>query len=334
MKYFTPQTSEALNIIEPNEIRKYPFQRFPNKYKGSIRKEIWDLSENNAGISIQLKTNSRNLKLKWNVKLDFRMNHMTDAGIKGLDVYKHVNNQWQYLSTGLPNSNENEHLIKFNDVNEKTLCLYLPLYDSIIDLDIGIDSDSILKFITNDNKPIVFYGTSITQGGCASRPGMAHTNIISRSTIHPCINLGFSGNGHLETEIGDILSKIDAKCFIIDCLPNVSIRQIKSQVIPLVKSIRNKTDANQCPIVFVEQPLMHDAYIDEDVRKKNLLLSNEIKECKKLGFKDIHLIEQNGCLGLDHEATVDGVHYNDIGFQRFADHILKNIQDIILNKNS
>ena len=70
-------------------------------------------------------------------------------------------------------------------------------------------------------------------------------------------------------------------------------------------------------------------YIDEDVRKKNLLLSNEIKECKKLGFKDMHLIEQNGCLGSDHEATVDGVHYNDIGFQRFADHILENMRGII-----
>jgi len=332
VKYFTPKPSEAQNIIEPNEPRKHPFQRFPNKYKGNIRKEVWALSENNAGISIQLRTNSRNLKLKWNVKLDFRMNHMTDAGIKGLDIYEHVNNQWQYLSTGLPNSNKNEHLIKFNDVNEKTLCLYLPLYDSIIDLDIGIDRDSILKFIKNDNKPIVFYGTSITQGGCASRPGMAHTNIISRNTLYPCINLGFSGNGHLETEIGDILSKMNAKCFIIDCLPNVNITQIKSQVIPLVKSIRNKTDVNQCPIAFIEQPLMHDAYIDEDVRKKNLLLSNEIKECEKLGFKDINLIGQNSCLGSDHEATVDGVHYNDIGFQRFADHILKNIQDIILSK--
>ena len=332
MKYFTPKPSEAQNIIEPNEHRKYPFQRFPNKYKGSIRKEVWDLSENNAGISIQLKTNSRNLKIKWNVKLDFRMNHMTDAGIKGLDIYEHVNNQWQYLSTGLPNSNKNEHLIKFNDVNKKTLCLYLPLYDSIVDLDIGIDDDSNLKFIKNDNKPIVFYGTSITQGGCASRPGMAHTNIISRKTIYPCINLGFSGNGHLETEIGDILSKMNAKCFVIDCLPNVNITQIKSLVFPLVKSIRNKNDVNQCPIAFIEQPLMHDAYIDEDVRKKNLLLLNEIKECEKLGFKDMHLIGQNGCLGSDHEATVDGIHYNDIGFQRFADHILKNIQNIILSK--
>ena len=107
---------------------------------------------------------------------------------------------------------------------------------------------------------------------------MAHTNIISRKTIYPCINLGFSGNGHLETEIGDILSKMNAKCFIIDCLPNVNITQIKSLVFPLVKSIRNKNDVNQCPIAFIEQPLMHDAYIDEDVRKKNLLLLNEIKE--------------------------------------------------------
>ena len=329
MKYFTPQTSEALNIIEQNEPRKYPFQRFPNKYKGSIRKEVWDLSENNAGISIQLRTNSRNLKLKWNVKLDFRMNHMTDAGIKGLDIYKHVNNQWQYLSTGLPNSNENEHLIKFNDVNEKTLCLYLPLYDSIIDLDIGIDSDSILKFITNNNKPIVFYGTSITQGGCASRPGMAHTNIISRSTIHPCINLGFSGNGHLETEIGDILSKIDAKCFIIDCLPNVGIPQIELNLTPLVMSIRKSDNGNACPIIFVEQPIMHDLYIDEVVTEKNYILSKKVKECEQLGFKDIHVINQEGSLGLDHEATVDGVHYNEIGFQRFAKHMLSSIEKFL-----
>ena len=108
-----------------------------------------------------------------------------------------------------------------------------------------------------------------------------------------------------------------------------NVTQIKSQIIPLVKSIRNKNDVNQSPINFIEQPLMHDAYIDEDVRKKNFLLSNEIKECEKLGFKDIHLIGQNSCLGSDHEATVDGVHYNDIGFQRFADHILENMRGII-----
>ena len=328
MKYFTPQTSEAQNIIEPYELRKYPFQRFPEKYKNRIRKEVWNLSENNAGISIQLNTNSKILKLKWAVKLDFKMNHMTDAGIKGLDVYEQEGNKWQYYSTGLPNSSKNEHLVKFKDANDKTLCLYLPLYDSIVDLNIGIDDDRDLKFIKNENKPIVFYGTSITQGGCASRPGIAHTNIISRGTIHPCINLGFSGNGHLETEIGDILSKIDARCFIIDCLPNIDTLQIKSKIIPLVKSIR-KNCITTCPIIFVEQPIMHALYIDEDVADKNRILSKKVKECRELGFKDIHLIPQEGSLGSDRESTVDGVHYNDIGFQRFAKHITKHLEKIL-----
>ena len=329
MKYFTPKPSDAQNIIGKNEQRKHSFQRLPDIYKNSIRKEVWDLSENNAGVSIQLNTNSKNLKLKWNVKLDFKMNHMTDAGIKGLDIYEHADNQWKYLSTGLPNSNKNEHLIEFNNVNKKTLCLYLPLYDSIVDLDIGIDDNSSLKFIKNDNKPIVFYGTSITQGGCASRPGMAHTNIISRNTIYPCINLGFSGNGHLEAEIGNILSKIDAKCFIIDCLPNVNISQIKSNTIPLIQSIRGINKIYHRPIFFLEQPLIHDQYIDEDVKEKNYVLASQIKECNKLGFKDIYLIKQKDCLGSDYEATVDGVHYNDIGFQRFSDHILKNIVSVL-----
>ena len=329
MKYFTPRPSDAQNIIGKNKQRKLSFQRLPDIYKNSIRKEVWDLSENNAGVSIQLNTNCKNLMLKWKVKLDFKMNHMTDAGIKGLDIYEHADNQWKYLSTGLPNSIKNEHSIEFNDVNNKTLCLYLPLYDSIVDLDIGIDDNSSLKFIKNDNKPIVFYGTSITQGGCASRPGMAHTNIISRNTIYPCINLGFSGNGHLEAEIGNILSKIDAKCFIIDCLPNVNISQIKSNTIPLIQSIRGINKIYHRPIFFLEQPLIHDQYIDEDVKEKNYVLASQIKECNKLGFKDIYLIKQKDCLGSDYEATVDGVHYNDIGFQRFSDHILKNIVSVL-----
>ena len=198
-----------------------------------------------------------------------------------------------------------------------------------MDFKIGVDNKSNLKFLKNNSKPIVFYGTSITQGGCASRPGMAHTNIISRNTIYPCINLGFSGNGHLEAEIGNILSKIDAKCFIIDCLPNVNISQIKSNAIPLIQSIRGTDKIYHCPIFFLEQPLIHDQYTDEDIKEKNYVLASQIIECNKLGFKDIYLIDQKDCLGSDHEATVDGVHYNDIGFQRFSDHILKNIVSIL-----
>ena len=329
MKYFTPKSSDAQNIIFANEERQYSFQRLPNKYKENIRKELWDLSKNNAGISLCLKTNSQNLKLKWHLELDFKMNHMTDSGIKGLDIYEHIDNEWSYRSTGLPNGLKNEHLIKFKNSEQKILCIYLPLYDTVTKFNIGIDDSSSLTFLKNKHKPIVFYGTSITQGGCASRPGMAHTNILSRKTNDPIINLGFSGNGHLEESIGRILSEINAKCFVIDCLPNVNTSQIKSNVIPLVKSIRNIEKGYQCPIIFLEQPIIHDQYIDEDVVYKNRILLQQIKECDKLGLRDIHLIDQNGSLGSDNETTVDGIHYNDIGFLRYANHIYKSLKKII-----
>ena len=234
------KSSDAQNIIDESGNREYPFQRLPDKYKKNVRKEVWSLSQNSAGLSIRFKTNSKKVIFKWSVKNDFKMNHMTAVGIKGLDIYENLDNKWNYFSSGLPKTPDNKHSLHFKNKNiDRKFCLYLPLYDTITKLCIGINSDSHLKYFTNDKQPIVFYGTSITQGGCASRPGLAHTNIISRNSGYPCINLGFSGNGHLETNIGKILSTIHAKCYIIDCLPNVNIKQIKSNVIPLIKTIRS-----------------------------------------------------------------------------------------------
>ena len=330
MKYDDIPTSASTGLISAELYRKYPFQRFPQKYEDSVRKEVWELSENSAGVSVCFTTNSNMLSFKWSVKNNLKMNHMTDVGIKGLDIYQYVNDEWGYLSSGLPKTSDNEHSIKLKNKNiDRKFCIYLPLYDTLTKLSIGINSDSRIKYFTNKRKPIVFYGTSITQGGCASRPGLVHTNIISRKIGYPSINLGFSGNGHLETRIGEILSTIHAKCFVIDCLPNVNISQIKSNVIPLVKSIRSTNKSNHCPIIFIEQPLIHDQYIEEDVKKKNYLLANQIKECNKLGFKEIHLLDQVNSLGSDNEATVDGVHYNDIGFLRFARHIYEHIEKLI-----
>ena len=79
-------------------------------------------------------------------------------------------------------------------------------------------------------KPIVFYGTSILQGGCASRPGMAHTNIISRRLNRECINLGFSGNGQLDLEVARVMAEVDAGVFVLDFVPNASVEQMKERM--------------------------------------------------------------------------------------------------------
>src|SRR5205823_11246646 len=87
-------------------------------------------------------------------------------------------------------------------------------------------------------KPVVFYGTSITQGGCASRPGMVHTAILGRRLDRPVINLGFSGNGKMEPELAALLAELDPAVYVLDCLPNLNAQEIRERVGPFVRTLR------------------------------------------------------------------------------------------------
>ena len=329
LKFFDSSSLITQGLIETNLARKYPFQRIPNKFQESLRKELWDFSQNSAGVSITFQTNSPKIKLQWKIKLDFKMNHMANTGIKGLDLYQYENDSWYYSSTAIPISKSNNQIIFENKKNKlRKFRLHLPLYDTLTDLKIGINADCEFLNSQINLKKIVFYGTSITQGGCASRPGLAHTNIISRKTNYNCINFGFDGNGHLETSVGLILSKIKANFYLIDCLPNIDMKSIKIKVIPFIESIRSSNQPINKPIVFVEQPDAHNNYIEENIFEKNMALKQQVQKAKKIGYKNIYLIECGGSLGEDNEATVDGIHYNDIGYARFAKHLITELRKL------
>ena len=329
MKFFNSSTLIAQGLIEPSLPRKYPFQRIPNQFQKLLRKELWNFSQNSAGVSVTFQTNSTKIRIQWKIKKDFQMNHMANTGIKGLDLYQYKNDSWYYRSTGIPISKSNDEIIFENKKTKlRKFRLHLPLYVTLTDLKIGVSNDC--KFLSSqlDSKNIVFYGTSITQGGCASRPGLAHTNIISRKTSYNCINFGFDGNGHLETSVGLILSKIKANFYIIDCLPNVDMKLIKTNVIPLIESIRSSHNSIDKPIIFVEQPDAHDNYFDENIVEKNMVLKQQVQKAKNMGNENIYLIECKGSLGKDNDATVDGIHYNDIGYARFAKHLITELRKL------
>ena len=127
---------------------------------------------------------------------------------------------------------------------------YLPLYNGVDFLSIGVAPDSNFEKMKPRGKPIVFYGTSITHGACASRPGMVHTAILGRRFDLPVVNLGFSGNGKMDREVGDYLVQVDASAYVIDCLPNMNAQMVTSKCVPLVKQIRKTKPAT--PIVLVE----------------------------------------------------------------------------------
>jgi len=338
VKFYGRNSFLIEGTVLSDSLKESPYDRLPFSSKGIVRDEVWDLSKASAGISVRFITDSSSVQLKWTVLNDLTMNHMAQTGIKGIDLYFNNSGEWQYVGTGIPTGKKNEQVMISNMIKRsREFKLYLPLYDGIESLEIGIDSNCSIDKSKKDKKsPIVFYGTSITQGGCASRPGMAYTNIISRKINRDCINYGFSGNGHLEESIANVITDIDAMFYVIECMPNINKDQVSKNTLPLVKIIRDKNPST--PIVFVENIIFENAYLDktveDELKEKNIELMDQYKNMVHDGIPNLFYINQENAIGTDHEGTVDGVHFTDVGFLRYANYLIKNLQQFgILSPN-
>ena len=310
----------------PDSLKENRYDRLPLSYKEIVRKPVWELSKASAGMSIRFLSNSTSISVKWTLLNNTKMNHMAETGIKGVDLYFKNKGNWQYLNTAKPSAIENEYmLIKDMSDEMREFKMYLPLYDGVASIEVGIDSNSVIeKPLTKNRGSIIFYGTSITQGGCASRPGMAHTNIISRKLNVDCINFGFSGNGRMEQPINDLISEFNPLFYVIECLPNMTAEQVTNSIIPLVKTIQDKRP--ETPIIFIENFIYESLALDKKkealFNEKNAALKKEYTKMIDDGVKNIFYISSENATGEDHEGTVDGVHFTDLGFIRYADFLI------------
>ncbi len=338
-KYYDASQFQLIGKISPETETLY--ERLPANLKDNCREPVWNLGKHTSGLAIRFKTNSTQISAKWEVLTNNHMDHMTDLGIKGIDLYAWETNHWQYVNSGRPSGKINETKIISNmSPIDREYLLYLPLYDGLVSLSIGVDSLSIigipkLKFPDAKN-PIIVYGTSITQGGCASRPGMSYTNILSRALNKEIINLGFSGNGQLDYEIAEVMAnRHDASLFVLDFIPNVNAQQIIEKTAHFTNIIRNKNP--RIPILFIETIIFPHSHYDKNTHKiiteKNMLLKKEFYNLKSIGMENIYYLSGNNLIGNDGEATVDGIHLTDLGFIRFADELEGKILQII-NKHS
>ncbi len=324
-EYFLLEGTEIADSLKENR-----YDRLPISYKQIVRKPVWELSKSSAGLSIRFLSNSTNIKVKWDILNNTKMSHMAETGIKGVDLYFKNDKKWQYVNTAKPYGKKNEASLVSNMTNDmREYKMFLPLYDGVVNIEVGIDSNSIIKkSIKNEHKPIVFYGTSITQGGCASRPGMVHTNIISRKLNVDCINFGFSGNGRMEQSIGELISEINASLYVIECLPNMNQNQVTNRTIPLVKIIRKKHPVT--PIIFVENFIYKQMSLDKKMRdiisNKNSALKVEYNKMKENDIKNIYYLKSEDALGS--EGTVDGVHFTDLGYMNYANYLLEKFDQL------
>jgi lysophospholipase L1-like esterase len=313
------------------------YNRFPEKYKNTLRGEVWDLGQHSAGISIRFRTNSPDIIVRWTVKGDNIMYHMAFTGIKGVDLYAFVDGIWRYVNTGYIKGKSNEStMVKKGGEIYREYLLNLPLYDGIDSLSIGIDRDADISKPQENyliaKKPVVYYGSSIAQGGCASRPGMAFTNILSRSMDRSFINMGFSGAGTFDLPVGEAMCETDAALYIIDCNPNTKSELVYERAVELVKFLKEKRP--DVPILFVEGFYYENGFgkpEDSENEKKNDELQHAFKTLQESGIKQLYYKEGKGLIGSDHEGTVDGVHPNDLGMMRMADALRPAIEKIIKN---
>ncbi|MGI6047690.1 MAG: SGNH/GDSL hydrolase family protein [Petrimonas sp.] len=338
-KYHDASQFQLIGKISPETETLY--ERLPAILKNNCRVPVWNLGKHTSGLAIRFRTNSTHISAKWEVLTNNHMEHMTDLGIKGVDLYAWEVDHWQYVNSGRPSGKVNEKIIISNmSPLEKEYMLYLPLYDGLISLSIGVDSLSIIEKpklnFPNVKNPIVVYGTSITQGGCASRPGMSYNNILSRRLNNEVINLGFSGNGQLDYEIAEVMSKKhDASLFILDFIPNVNAQQIVEKTNRFVNIIRKENP--KTPILFIETIIFPHSYYDQNtheiIKEKNKLLKKEFYRLKSMDMENIYYLSGDNLIGNDFEATVDGIHLTDLGFIRFAEELHKKIRRITQKSN-
>lgn len=322
------------------------YDRLPASVEKKVRQPVWNLAHNAAGLLIRFRASTDQLIVRYVVMGKQALPHMPATGVSGVDLYAgNSDGDWlwcagkytfgdtiQYQFTNLhPNDTYHQKGREYR--------LYLPLYNSVKWLEIGVPTGvSFTPLPVRVDKPIVIYGTSIAQGACASRPGMAWPAILGRKLDRPIINLGFSGNGRLEKEIIDLLPEIDAKLYVLDCLPNliatVGIRPdtIKSRIIESVKTLRRQRPTT--PILLVE----HAGYTDSDINPTrrqlysdvNVLMGQAFAQLKSEGIKNVSILPKSA-INLDNDAMVDGTHPTDLGMQQYADAYERSIR-VILNE--
>ena len=312
------------------------YQRLPEEFKGVVRDPLWSLGRNSAGLYIRFRSNSTRISARWRSMVpEHYMPHITDVGDSGLDLYILTEDDgWRFAGSGFDWGGRGKEVKTKTMVANMTpqmreYMLYLSLYNGVDKLEIGIDEGAVIEAPAVDSprsdRPVVMYGTSILQGGCASRPGMAFTAILGRRLDREVINLGFSGNARLDYEIAEYITKVrNPALVVLDYVPNSSAKLINEKGERFFRIIRDAFP--DVPVILVEDPTFPHTIFDqrmlEEVTSKNEAQRALYKKLKKDGEKRLYYVSTEGLIGDDGEATVDGVHFTDLGMMRYVDKML------------
>lgn len=306
---------------------KGKYRRMPDNIARKVGEGVYLLHTNTAGGRVRFTTDSPYIAI--HAKMDGlgKMPHFALTGSIGFDLY--VDNYYSktfvppfYIKDGY------ESIFEFEKKEEREITINFPLYSNVSELYIGLQETSFLAEAKpyKNTKPIVYYGSSITQGGCASRPGMAYQSIVSRNFDYDYINLGFSGNAKAEDEMIEYIKNLDMSIFVYDYDHNApTVEHLAKTHEKMFKAIREKNPL--LPVIIMSRP---KHFLTEEEKTRRSIIETTYLNAVAAGDKNVYFIDGEALTDLCKDSgTVDNCHPTDFGFASIA----KALTEVIVRYN-
>lgn len=342
-KNFKVRTSIEKDDISFYDIKESPFKiygvfyengkfrRIPESVAKTVNDGVAGLHANTAGGRVRFVTDSSYVAIHAEMPFAGKMPHFAFTGSAGFDLYITENGKDRYFKSFIPPVNIEdgyESVIEFGNSDLKEITIDFPLYSDVSALYIGLENTAVIKEHTpykNEN-PVVFYGSSITQGGCASRPGLSYESILSRRFDTDFINLGFSGSARGEDEIAGYIKNLNMSVFVYDYDHNAPttehLRKTHSKMFEIIR--KSNPDL---PVIMMSRPKFILTY---EEKERFEIVEKTYLDAKNNGDKNVYLIEGKALMAeAGNEGTVDDCHPNDLGFFSMAKAIEKVLEKIL-----
>lgn len=335
LKWVDASTLTIINKAQPDTVT---WQRIDTTHYDNLTKIAATYLSYSTGIAVTFKTDSRNVYARWTTSGRKPAANNTLINQSGLDMYIMHDGKWMFAGTGSPKAGKarQEAPVVSNMTDSMKECvLYLPLFDTVKDLQIGVDPGA-----TIEKAPGLFHGrlavigSSITHGSSASRPGMTYPARLGRAFGMEAVNIGLSGQCKLDKFFSDIAADTEADVFVFDTFSNPTPEQIEERLRGFVKAVRKAHP--DTPLIFLQTEIRETGNFDlkkrELERSKRATAERIMNEIIASGEPNIYFINPGMPIGDDHEATVDGVHPTDLGFTRILQHIQPRIEEILRSR--
>lgn len=346
-QYVDAQNLRVINKGWTETLR--PYTRIPAYLADSVRPDLWERSQCSSGIGVRFATNSSRIGIRYQLLWNTHLIHMADTGLKGTDLYvfegdsvwRHANTNRPYLADKENKIVESTYVSNLDTTRMTEYMVYLPLYDGVESVEIKVDENASITpgntTIIDNGVKIVAYGTSILQGGCASRTGMAATNILSRELNCEVVNIGISGEGKMDPCMARAMAKIaDADLFLIDPVPNCTEMMCDTLTYDFVNILRQARP--DVPVVMLEGPIYpyarYDSFFGKYLPAKNAAFRRNYERLKAENPDNLYYVTSEGLDGVEDDGTVDGIHLTDLGFRHYANKLRPVLESILADKLS